>query len=114
MKGTYWIFTGALFLAACVLLWACLNLALENDGWRQVAEGHNRSVRALLKYAEIATKCDVSPDDVAKALGTTVQPSRDATQASQVAQLAFRAEFEAGQIRMLEITDVGKASLCKR
>ena len=87
-------------------------LTLENDGLKQVVAGHNRSVQALLKYVQVATKCDVTPEELARAADSAVLPMRDG-RTLQVAQLAFSAEFQAGEIRAIEITDVGKVTLCR-
>ena len=113
MKAKQWFLVTASVLLVLALIWAIINQALENDGLKQVAAGHSRSVQALLKYAEVATKCDVTPEEVARALDSTVLPMRDGSTTSQVAHLAFRAEFQGGKIRALEITDVGRISLCQ-
>ncbi|MFO1246531.1 MAG: hypothetical protein U1E71_15300 [Ramlibacter sp.] len=112
MKAKHWVLLTVGVLLALSLIWAIINLTLENDGLKQVVAGHNRSVQALLKYVQVATKCDVTPEELARALDSAVLPMRDG-RTLQVAQLAFSAEFQAGEIRAIEITDVGKVTLCR-
>jgi hypothetical protein len=113
MKVKHWFLLTAGVLLVLALIWTIINLSLENDGLRQVAAGHSRSVQALLNYAQVATRCDVSQEDVAKALDATVIQRRDGGDALQVAHLATRAEFKDGKVRMLEVTDVGRVTLCQ-
>jgi len=113
MIAKHWFVLAFGFLFALALVWTVIDLALENDGLKQVAASQSGSVQALLKYAEVATKCDVTPEEVASALDSAIQPMRRDDGTSEVAQLAFRAEFQGGKIRALDVTDVGSVSLCQ-
>jgi hypothetical protein len=92
--------------------WTSLELALESDGLKQVVAENRRSTEALLSYIEVATRCDVEPDVVAKAVNGTIyrEPGGAVT---DVARLAFKAEFKEGRLQSVQIVNVGKASLCQ-
>jgi hypothetical protein len=114
MKRKLWLLVPLAALAIAGLGWEALNLAIENDGLRQVAEGDKRSIQALLSYASVATRCGVTPQELADSLKTTVHPSSTDNRAAEVAYLAFRAEFVSGTLASVEIGDVGKVSVCGR
>lgn len=105
------VLTTAAILVIAILGWACLNLALENDGLKQVISEHRRSTEALLSYIGVATKCDIAPDEIAKAVNGTVYRDK-AGAATDVSKLAFKAEFKDGKVHSVQIVNVGKTSLC--
>jgi hypothetical protein len=100
-------------LVIAVLGWLSLNLALENDGLKQIVSEHHRSTEALLSYIRVASRCDVKPEEVAKALDATIYRNQEGL-ATDVSRLAFKAEFKDGQVRSVQIVNVGKTSLCSR
>ena len=113
MKIIHWVF-GALVLAIAWLCWTILNLAIENDGLKQMTDSHRRSVEALLKYASVATRCNVTSEELAAILKTRVQTSSKPSATAEVAHLAFKAQFAEGHVASVEIVDVGKITVCKR
>lgn len=103
----------AFALVVTWLGWTILNLAIENDGLRQVAEGHRSSVKALLSYASIATRCNVTPQELASNLKTMVQSTSVDGATSEVAHLAFKAQFDKRGLTQVEIVDIGKVAVCQ-
>jgi hypothetical protein len=112
MKAKSWILVG-LALAVAWLGWETLNLAIENDGLKQVVEDQKRSVQALLSYARVATRCNVTPTELADSLKATLHQSATDAKATEVAHLAFKAQFTNGVLSQVEIVDVGKVSVCQ-
>ena len=112
MKKRYLVMLILGLLSVLGLLWAVAELAVENDGLKQVVASQRRSVQDLLKFAEVATRCDVTPEEVASALSASVQTPRRGEATAQVARLAFRVEFQGGKVRTLEITDTASVSIC--
>ena len=86
-----------------------LNLAIENDGLRQVAAGHRQSIEALLGYVSVATKCDVTRQELVVAVGAT--PSGGA--AKEVSHLAFQARFNDRGIVEIGVVDVKRVTVCQ-
>lgn len=77
------------FLIAVLLLvvgwfgWTVLNLAIENDGLRQVAAGHKQSIESLLDYVSIATKSlSVNSRMSARAAWSAASEQADGNQAT--------------------------------
>jgi hypothetical protein len=112
MKFKHWLLVGSA-LAVVLLGWETLKLAIENDGLRQVAEGHKRSIQALLVYASVATRCDVTVQELSNLLAATVHASPTDSTSSVVAKLAFKAQYTKGTIARVEIVDVGSVSVCQ-
>lgn len=106
------------FLIAVLLLvvgwfgWTVLNLAIENDGLRQVAAGHKQSIESLLDYVSIATKCDVTPKELAVAVGAPV-PTLPSDAVKEVSHLAFQARFNSQGIAEVGVADVKKVAVCQ-
>lgn len=103
----------ALVVAIGWLAWSEFNLALENDGLRQNAVADRRSIEALLAYARVASRCDLKPEQVARALNADTYPSR-AESTTSVRVLAFTATFSDQGPKQLEIVDAGKVPLCSQ
>ena len=112
MKFKHWLLAGSALVVAW-LAWETFNLAIENDGLRQVAESQKRSVQALLNYASVATRCDIKPQQLADSLNATVHASSTDSATSEVANLAFKAQFTKGALTRVEIVDVGGVSVCQ-
>jgi hypothetical protein len=89
--------------------WTTLNLALENDGLRQVTAGHKQSIEALLDYVAVATKCEITPGEISEALHVAVPDRRT----NEVAHLAFVARFEDRGIAEVEVVGVKKVRVCR-
>jgi hypothetical protein len=102
-----------LILVALVawLGWSELNMALEVDGLKQNAQADRRSIEALLAYAKVASRCDLKPEELAKALNASVYPSQGSA-GTRVATLAFDARFSSNGPREVGIVDVAKVSVC--
>jgi len=103
------VFLVLLLALSAWLGWTTLNLALENDGLRQVTEGHKLSIESLLDYVAVATKCEVTPGEVSKALNVATPASG----ASEVAHLAFVARFEGHGISEVGVAGVKKVRVCR-
>lgn len=89
-----------------------LDLAIENDGLRQVAAGHVRSIESLLEYVRVGSKCDVTPKELAVAIGAPVSTqSNDSV--IEVSHLAFQARFDSRGIAEVGVTDVKKVAVCQ-
>jgi 4-amino-4-deoxy-L-arabinose transferase-like glycosyltransferase len=112
MKIIHWVF-GALLLAIVWLCWNTLNLAIENDGLKQMTDSHRRSVEALLNYASVATRCSVTSEELAAVLKAQAQTSSERSGTAEVAHLAFKAQFAGGHLASVEIVDVGKVTVCQ-
>ncbi|MFT3664270.1 hypothetical protein [Piscinibacter sp.] len=89
--------------------WTTLNLAIENDGLRQVAAGHRQSIESLLGYVSVATRCDVTPQELVVAVGAT--PPGDAEK--EVSYLAFQARFNDRGIAEVGVVDVKRVTVCQ-
>lgn len=89
--------------------WTTLNLAMENDGLRQVAAGHRQSIESLLGYVSVATRCDVTPQELVIAVGAA--PRGDA--AKEVSHLAFQARFNNRGIAEIGVVDVKRVAICQ-
>jgi hypothetical protein len=89
--------------------WTTLNLAIENDGLRQVAAGHRQSIESLLGYVSVATKCDLTPQELVVAVGA-MPP--DGT-AKEVSHLAFQARFNDRGISEVGVVDVKRVTVCQ-
>jgi len=87
-------------------------LALENDGLKQVVSENRRSMEALLSYIGVATRCDVEPDVMAKAVNGTIYRAPGGT-VTDVSRSAFKAVFNEGRLQSVQIVNVGKASPCQ-
>ena len=110
MKRQSMIVIFLLVLASGWLGWMVIDLSVENDGLRQMADLHKGSIRSLLRFSSAATRCDTPPELVASAVGTSVRTT--SAGGAQVSKLAFDARFEGGRVSMLRIVDVDEVVIC--
>lgn len=89
-----------------------INISIENDGLRQVAEGHKGSIRTLLKFIEATVKCELDPNAVAKQIESNIA-SRPPFE-YELGSLAFRARFSKAKPVEVEVIDVDKTLLCAK
>lgn len=89
--------------------WTTLNLAIENDGLRQVTAEHRQSIESLLDYVSVATKCDVTPQELSAALGAA--PAHGST--NMVSHLAFQARFNDRGIADVGVVGVKRIFVCQ-
>lgn len=89
--------------------WTTLNLAIENDGLRQVAAGHRQSIESLLDYVSVATKCDVTP----KALSTVLESAPQNGLTKTISHFAFQAHFNDQGISEVGVVDVKSVFVCQ-
>ena len=110
MSRYLWPISAVILLA--ILGWICPNLVLENDGLKQVIAENQRSTRALLNYIAVATRCEVTPQEVAEAVsGTIYRDQRGAV--TDVSHLSFKAEFKNDRVQSVQIVGAGKSLVCK-
>lgn len=99
-----------LLLSVAWLSSTVLNLAMENDGLKQVADSHRQSIDSLLKYVSVATKCNVTAQEVAAVVKATTSAEG---LSKEVAHLAFKASFDDRGIAEVSIVDVKKVEVCR-
>jgi hypothetical protein len=95
-----------------VLAWIAISLAIENDGLRQVIDGHRRSIQTLLRFTKVSSRCDLSPQEVAAALSTGDHVVTANPHSEEVGDLAFVAKFRADHLHEVSIVDVEKVEVC--
>ena len=100
-------------LGSVWLGWALLNLAVENDGLKQVSQSHRRSIELLLDYATVATKCDISAEALAYALNANISSTSRGAQ-KEVRRLAFHASFDDAGIVEVGVVDVSTVTVCRK
>lgn len=101
-----------LFVVVVWLGWTTLDLAIENDGLKQVAESHKQSINSLLEYARAATRCNLTAEELATKLHTSVSLSKDRA-SKEVAHLAFHARFNRQGVVEVGIVDVHRVVVCQ-
>ena len=111
MKRQSMILIFLLVIASGWLGWMVIDLSVENDGLRQMADLHKGSIRSLLRFSSVATRCDTPPEVVASAVGTGVRKT-SAAGGAQVSKLAFDARFEGGRVSTIRIVDVDEVVIC--
>lgn len=104
----------ALILALGTSLYLMLNLAIENDGLRQVVKGQRESLLVLLDYSTLATSCDLKIGEASTFLGSRHSGIELQPDSRSVAGFAFRLSFVDETPAEIEIVGVGKARLCER
>lgn len=87
------------------------NLAVENDGLRQVISEDKRSIATLLDYVSGLTNCEVTPSQLEKIVSGSlyVEPGGGN---STVAHSAFFARFHNHRLVEVEISNVKKIAVC--
>jgi hypothetical protein len=104
----------ALFLVVLTCVYQLVNLAMENDGLRQVVNSQNESIDILLDYSAVTTRCDLTPEKLTMFLNarhpiTHFQPSTNS-----VGGLAFTLSFRDGHPAALAIVGQRKVNLCEK
>lgn len=103
-----------LLVVVLACLYQLVNLAIENDGLRQVISSQSESISVLLDYSAVATKCDLQPEEIAAYLSARHPLSDFQRSTASVSGLAFVLAFQGGRPATLEIVGQRKVSLCEK
>lgn len=103
-----------LTIALLGCLYQLVNLAIENDSIRQGLKFQKESISILLDYSAIASRCDVSAQEIAAQLNKRHPVIHFEQRTNTIAGMAFFLAFKDDRPSVLGITDNQQVNLCQQ
>ena len=115
MKYVHWIAYPALIAVILFLTYTTLEQAVWLDHLKQGSKSDDEAMADLLRYIEVNSDCDKSPQQLATAMGKeyeVIESSDLGPKGSAVAHLSFLAKYDDDQLVGVEDTNHGKVVVC--
>ena len=115
MKYVHWIAYPALIAVILFLAYTTLDQAVWLDHLKEGSKSDDEAMSDLLRYIEVNSDCDKSPQQLAAAMGKeyeVVESSILSPKGPAVAHSSFFAKYDGDQLVGVEDTNHGSVSVC--
>lgn len=111
------IMTAIFLIIFIVLIYQLIIDAIRKDNLIQAIKSEQQSVDHLLTFISINNPCEMSPHELADAMGSA-RPERlevfSSGDLQEVSAETFRADFINGNLNYVEIVDFRRVKVCKK